>query len=415
MIKKKIFSKMLTSALMITLWPAIIQAQKTTIPKAITVKGSVQFISPQGPNKIWLYKEEMKGKAKAIDSVTVTEQNKSFTFHIREDHPGIYRIDALHWDDASFWSDANVNVNLRGYDTAKMHMKIPHYNFVEGSMDNNFINLYEQLGQLDYLRMIDEYNLEYYAKEHKATDSAWITYLTTKKRYDSLQADYRMRKDVLMKVYKNRPVLLYALRENIGPNDKDKYDEVMQSLNNLIKRYPWLTEAKQAEETIITNMAMAAKVESGKPVPSISYPDPNGKMHGLEKYKGKYLLIDFWSSWCGPCRAAIPKVKELYSEYKDKGLDVLSVSIDDDKAAWKKAMKEENMPWEQLLSPDKDKTMKEFQFSGIPTMYLIDPNRKIIKSYVGYSPETEAAIKLIVQNKTMAPTNSQKSIPMSSF
>ena len=413
--KKKILSKMLTSALMITLCPAIIQAQKTTLPKAITVKGSVQFISPLGPNKIWLYRDEMKGKAKAVDSAIVTEQNKSFTFHIRQDHPGIYKIDALHWDKVSFWSNANVKVDMRGYDTAKIHMEIPHYNFVEGSMDNNFINLYVQLQQLDYLRSIDEYNLEYYAKEHKATDSAWITYLTTTKRYDSLQTDYRIRKEVLMKVYKNRPVLLYALRENIGPDDKVKYDEVMQSLNNLIKRYPWLTEAKQAEETIITNMAMAAKVQSGNPVPSISYPDQNGKMHGLEKYKGKYLLIDFWASWCGPCRAAIPKVKQLYSEYKDKGLDVLSVSIDDDKAAWKKAMKEENMPWEQLLSPDKYKTMEQFQFSGIPTIYLIDPSGRIIKSYTGYGPDSEKEIKLILKNKTMAPNNSRKSIPMTSF
>ncbi|MEO9022874.1 MAG: TlpA disulfide reductase family protein [Ginsengibacter sp.] len=415
MIQKKIFSKMLASALMIALCPAITRAQKATFPKNITVKGTVQFISPQGPNKIWLFKDEMKGKAKAIDSATVTEQNKSFTFHIQQDHPGIYSIDALHWDNASFWSDANVNVNMRGYDTAKIHMKIPHYNFVEGSMDNNFINLFEQIEQLGYLRFVDEYNLEYYAKEHKATDSAWITYLNTKHRYDSLNADLKMRKEVLMKVYKNRPVLLYALRGNIGPDDKDKYDEVMQSLNNLTKRYPWLTEAKQAEQTIITNMAMAAKVQSGNPVPSISYPDPNGKMHGLETYKGKYLLIDFWASWCGPCRAAIPKVKELYSEYKNKGLDVLSISIDDDKGAWRKAMKEENMPWEQLLSPDKDKTMKQFQFSGIPTMYLIDPDGKIIKSYVGYSPETEAGIKLILKNKTMAPATTRKSIPMASF
>lgn|GEM_PF-5726424 len=152
-----------------------------------------------------MYKDEIGSKAKVIDSTTVTEQNKTFTFKLKQDHPGIYYVDAMLWDRASFWSDADVNINMRGYDTAKMHMKIPHYNFVEGSMDNNFINLYEQLGQLDYLRMVDELNEEYYAKQHKETDSVWITYLKTRPRYDSMQADYRIRKEVLMNVYKNRP------------------------------------------------------------------------------------------------------------------------------------------------------------------------------------------------------------------
>ncbi len=389
-------------------------AQKASLPKTIIVKGSVQFVSPQN-KKIWLYKEEIGSKAKAVDSVTVSEQNKNFAFKLKQDYPGIYYVDAMQWDRASFWSDADVNINMRGYDTAKMHMKIPHYNYVAGSMDNNFINLYEQLDQLSYLRMVDELNQEYYAKQHKEKDSTWITYLSTRPRYDSMQADYRMRKEVLMKVYKNRPVILYALRGNIGPNDKQKYNEVMQSLDALIKKYPWLTEAQKAKESIITNIEMATKIQSGNPVPTISYPDAVGKMQGLAKYKGKYLLIDFWASWCGPCRAAIPKVKELYSEYKDKGFDVLSISIDDSKDAWRKAMKEENMPWEQLLSPDKDKTMKQFQFSGIPTMYLIDPAGNIIKSFTGYSPEAEKEIKSILDNKKLAPTKEKKSIPAMSF
>ena len=415
MTRNTIFSKIWVPAMMIALNPIWLQAQKTALPKIISVKGNVQFIDPAGKNKIWLYKEEMSGKVKAVDSVTVSEKNKSFTFNLKQNHPGIYHVDAMQWDRATFWSDADVTIKMRGYDTAKMHIKIPYYNFVEGSMDNNFINLYEQLGQLSYLRMVDEYNEQYYADQHKKTDSAWITYLKTKPRYDSMRTDYNTRKKVLMEVYKNRPVLLYALRENIGTESSDKYNEVMQSLDDLIKKYPWLTEAKQAKQTIITNCEMAAKVQAGRTVPSISYPDANGKLQGLEKYKGKYLLIDFWASWCGPCRQAIPKVKELYSQYHDKGFNVLSVSIDTDKPAWRKAMKDENMPWEQLLSPNKDKTMEQFQFSGIPTMYIIDPNGKIIKSFVGYGPDTEAEIKSMLDNKTLAPAAGQKSIPAMGF
>jgi thiol-disulfide isomerase/thioredoxin len=413
MIKKTVLLKMLLAVVVLGL-SADGKAQKNALPKTIMVKGSVEFVSPKGPDKVWLYRDVMSGKPKLIDSAVVSEQNKSFTFKIKQDHPGIYKLDALHWDEASFWSDADVQVNMRGYDTARVHMKIPHYNFVEGSMDNNFINLFEQIQQLNYLRFVDEYNLQYYAKQNKKNDSAWITYLNTKHRYDSLTADLRMRTNVLFRVYKDRPVLLYALRSDIGPQSSDKYDDALKYLDKLIVKYPWFTEAKEAKQTIITNREMAAKVQSGKPVPSISYPDANGNLQRLEKYKGNYLLIDFWASWCGPCRQSIPKVKELYAEYHPKGFDVLSVSIDKDESAWRKAMQEEKMPWEQLLSPDMDQTMKKFQFSGIPTMYLIDPNGKIIRSYTGYSPEAEANIKSILKNKTLAPKE-RKSVPMASF
>ena len=95
-------------------------------------------------------------------------------------------------------------------------------------------------------------------------------------------------------------------------------------------------------------------------------------------------------------------------------MDVQSISIDTDKPARRKVMKDENMPWEQILSPNNDKTMEQFQFSGIPAMYIIDPAGKTIKSYVGYGPDNEAGNKSMLDNKGMAPKE-RKSIPAMSF
>ncbi len=402
----------ITAGLLLLMSNLDLKAQ-AEFPKTITVKGSVQFVTPRDTNKIWLYKEVVGGDHIAIDSVEVTKEDKTFQFTIHQDHPGIYQVSAMHWDRASFWSDADVTMHLRGYDTARVHIKIPHYNFVEGSMDNNFINLYEQISQLGYLRMVDEYNERYYAKKHAEEDSAWIKYLTTTKFYDSLRVDRQKRMDVLMKMYKDRPVLLYALRTRISPNNADEYNHTLTLLDRLIQKYPWLTEAKEAKQVIITNQKLAKLIKPGMPLPSINYPDMDGVLHGLGKYKGKYLLIDFWASWCGPCRAAIPKVKELYASYHPKKLNIVSISIDDSKKDWKKAVNEEEMPWQQLLSPDNERTMKKFQFSGIPTMYLIDPEGKIIKSYTGYSPEAEKSIKSIIKQGITAPEG--KSIPAATF
>ncbi|MBC9929827.1 TlpA family protein disulfide reductase [Chitinophaga qingshengii] len=393
--------------------PVVLLAQQNKPVKSITVKGTVEFTDPgQATQKVWLSKDNFSGKPVIVDS-TVVDKDNTFTFHIKQDHQGVYIIDALHWDRASFWSDADVKVAMRGYDTAKHKVKIPHYNYVEGSYDNNFINMMTLNGELSYRRMIDEYNMEYWAK--KATDTTWFAYMKNTKRYNPMRDDYKIREEVLIRSFVDRPVLVYALRGMAGTENTKDYEKAMGMLETLIKRYPWLTEAQQLKQTIITNRAQAMKLKTGEPMPSVKYPSATGTTEGLEKYKGKYLLVDFWASWCGPCRQAIPKVKELYSEYKEKGFEVVSISIDTDQKAWKKAMADESMPWEQLLSDNKDKTMEQFQFSGIPTLYLVDREGKIVERFTGYGDDTEKKIKDIIAKGSQAAPKKAAAVPMMGF
>ena len=404
---------MLKPALMALLMsPAALMAQKANLPKQITVKGSVKFATPEGqPRKIWLSRDNGTGKPTVVDSVELGP-DLTYSFRIKQDHPGIYKLNVMYWDHISFWSDADVKVASRGYDTAKIKMKIPHFYFVEGSSDNNFINQMELNNTNGYLRSVDEYNQEYYAKQHKEKtgDSAWANYWVGRRKYNDLRKDQDEREDLLMKVYKDRPVLIYALRSAGSPHDTTQYASTLRQLDHLIKLYPWLSEAKNLKNTIIRNRAQMMKLQPGQPAPSISYPDNFGKLQGLEKYKGKYLLVDFWASWCGPCRQAIPKVKELHEQYKAKGLEVVSISIDTDKKAWEKAMADENMPWEQLLSDNKDKTMELYQFSGIPTLYLIDREGKIVTKFTGYSPEAEATVKQAIEKGISGQAQPEKKV-----
>lgn len=394
--------------------PAALKAQQNKIVKSVTVKGSVEFTDPkQAENKVFLMRDNLKGKPVVVDSCLVGKDN-TFSFKIKQDHQGIYVINAMNWDRATFWSDSDVKVAMRGYDTARYKVKVPHYNYVEGSYDNNFVNLRELNSELNYRRMIDEYNMEYFSK--KAADTTWYAYMKNTKKYNPLREDFQVREEVLTSAYADRPVMVYAIRGMAGTEAGEKYDKAMKMLDVLIARYPWLTEAKQLKETIITNKAQAMRLKAGQPMPAVKYPDANGALAGLEKYKGKYLLVDFWASWCGPCRQAIPKVKELYESYKSKGFEVVSISIDTDKNAWRKAMKEENMPWEQLLSDNKDKTMEQFQFSGIPTMYLVDSDGKIMERFTGYSEDAEKKIKeSLAKGTKAAPAKQAASVPMSSF
>lgn len=108
--------------------------------------------------------------------------------------------------------------------------------------------------------------------------------------------------------------------------------------------------------------------------------DPNGKPVSLKDLKGKYVLVDFWASWCGPCRMENPNVVAAYNKYKDKGFTVLGVSYDSNKDAWIAAVAKDNLTWTQVsdLKGWGNETAKLFNISSIPQNLLLDKNGVII-------------------------------------
>lgn len=114
--------------------------------------------------------------------------------------------------------------------------------------------------------------------------------------------------------------------------------------------------------------------KEGTKVPDFTVTDNAGKSVALAELckNKKYILIDFWASWCNPCRKEIPNLKKLYKEYADKGFQIISISIDKKKADWEKALKEENLEWPNFL--DNGDVAIAYKVKMIPTMYLIDTN-----------------------------------------
>jgi thiol-disulfide isomerase/thioredoxin len=118
--------------------------------------------------------------------------------------------------------------------------------------------------------------------------------------------------------------------------------------------------------------------------PEIQLKSPSGKTVSLSKLKGKLVLIDFWASWCGPCRNESPNVVEAYSKYKNRkfingnGFEVFSVSLDKDLNAWKKAIKEDKLIWKNHGVDSEGKASANYGVSSIPSGFLIDGDGNIL-------------------------------------
>jgi thiol-disulfide isomerase/thioredoxin len=127
-------------------------------------------------------------------------------------------------------------------------------------------------------------------------------------------------------------------------------------------------------------------------------PGLDGKPVSISSFRGKYLLVDFWASWCGPCRGENPNVVAAYNKYKDKNFTILGVSLDQDKASWLQAIKKDGLAWNHMsdLKYWNSAAVEAYHFDGIPFNVLIDPNGKIIASSLR-GPELDAKLAEVLK------------------
>lgn len=135
-----------------------------------------------------------------------------------------------------------------------------------------------------------------------------------------------------------------------------------------------------ASTLLICTVSFSQSTTDKKRVPDITLKDTSGRQVKLSDFKGKIVLIDFWASWCEPCRAESPNLKTQYKLYKDKGFEIISVSLDTDKKNWLKAIADDGLTWLQVsdLKGYRSEAVQSYGIGGVPSFFLIGRDGKII-------------------------------------
>jgi peroxiredoxin len=191
------------------------------------------------------------------------------------------------------------------------------------------------------------------------------------------------RSEILSEINEKRKEFILAYPSSIVSlslvEDKARTDD-FYSVDSLYKALSLNAQQTNAGKRIAKKLEVLKRSAVGQPFIDFIQADTSGHPIKLSNYKGKYVLLDFWASWCHPCRAENPNILSVYNLYKNKNFTVLAVSLDEDLNKWKKAIEEDKMPWQQVsdLKGFENSVAKTYGIGAIPCNFLIDPNGIII-------------------------------------
>lgn len=235
-------------------------------------------------------------------------------------------------------------------------------------------------------------NMEYYDKlmtlrnsmeSRVATWNKQIAAATEKKdtkRITQIEEEYQKAEaDVVTKVKAMLPEMgtslasLFALNFINIDTDFDTYDQ-------LAERFKKDNPNSPHAQSLIGRVTRIKGVMVGSVAPDIALNDTTGKAVALSSLRGNYVLVDFWASWCGPCRAENPNVVRMYNKFKDKGFTIYSVSLDRTKGEWERAIRNDNLPWTHVsdLKFWQSAAAQQYGVQAIPATFLLDKEGKII-------------------------------------
>jgi peroxiredoxin len=328
----------------------------------VTVSGKVGF-----PQQGQITIQEIKNGAAGWQDTVKLKSNYTYSKKVTLSQPGYYKITFFNKQYVDFiLYKSNIEINVDGNDPNG-------FAEIKGSPEIDIIRKTQTI-----LRDVESSP----EMQKISQDFAQAAQVKNEAKMSELQALYM---NEVAKGHEQVAALLKSEPASLGvinllqskAIDADKYFDTYLSVSEKLKKeWPNYDHAKSFIEMVDKMKSIAI----GQPAPEISLPDTTGQVVKLSSMKGKYVLVDFWAKWCGPCRQENPNVVRVYHKFKDKGFTVFGVSLDRRKEDWIRAIGEDKLDWTHVsdLKYWQSEAAKTYNITGIPFSLLLDPNGVII-------------------------------------
>ena len=360
---------------------------------AYTLQGEVS--GNADGKKVYLYKAGEAGYGKAFDSTVI--KNNKFIFKGKLEQP--QKVDLIidnnpkttagnpeNWLKSTFYLE-NADIQYRSNMATMPGLyagdnKITEKPTITGSKVQDDYKDFENLMAPRYKvsgELFDEYLKVYHQPAISGVFNTQKGIEIVKKMEAERNTTQKMRFDFIKK-HPQSPVAFDLVNESLQyiiehPYTPAQVDELVGALNKERKSHKNMAQLEQLAKEY-KGMTLGTEILNFQAM------DVNGNKVNVADYlkPNQYTFLEFWASWCGPCRGEIPHLKHIAKDYKGKNIQFVSISLDEKKEDWQKALKEESMGWPQLLDPNNfnGEVSKHYKITGIPFSILVGPDKKIV-------------------------------------
>ncbi|WP_066628209.1 TlpA disulfide reductase family protein [Labilibacter marinus] len=329
-------------------------------PTSYTITGTIEGVT-EGKA---ILQNIVDGRPAPIDTAEIVEGKFTFTGTAAE--PELYLIFVAENRTPIVFFGENANINITA-DPANMQ----EAEITGSEITDTYLAFVKGVPGNDRMKQMD---LDYQAAMSRGDQAAMED---MKNEVNELMEEQKAYFLDFIKNNTNSVVGAHMALQAISEFSYDEFKDLVGQFETSLGESKYVADLKKALEPMAKAEEAAKATEIGAIAPDFTLETVDGEKVALSSLKGNYLLVDFWASWCKPCRAENPNVVKAYGEYASKGFDILSVSLDRDAAAWKKAIGDDGLTWTQVLDAD-GSVANSYGVTGIPFTLLLDKEGKIV-------------------------------------
>lgn len=320
-----------------------------------------------------LEKQDETGQLKPIDTVKITDGEFTFTGSTKEPELHLIQVENIQGKVPFILENGDIELTLKKDSI--------NNSSVGGTYNNDELNAYREDGMKIQKKMLkfQKDNMQKITAAQQKKDTAVVN--SIRKEYSKFQEEFVALSNKYVETHPKAFISILIIESMFGNIDSD-----VKEINDYYSKLDVSLKTTKAAKSLKSKIDMALKpvtppsTEIGSIAPDFTAPNPKGEYIALNKFVTKVTVIDFWASWCGPCRQENPNMVKLYAELHSKGLEILGVSLDEDATKWKEAIAKDKLTWDQISNLKKweDPIANLYKIQSIPATIIIDKSGKIV-------------------------------------